>query len=94
MRFTRQMKSMEVIRHRARNVQGTEDEKLHYAALTLDDERKSYTPPKSVNKYTIFYRGNISGSLDRRRLNNNVAGRNILGDETSYATNAGESENI
>ena len=93
MHFTRQMKSMEV-RHRARNVQGTEDKKLHYAAVTLDNDRKNYTPPKTVNKYTAYYRGNISGSLERRQINNNVAARSILEDETSYVTNAGETENI
>ena len=93
-RFMRHCKNMEVIRHRARNVGGNIDDKLHYAAVTLDTERNCFTPPKGVNAYSIYYCQNISGSQERRSRNNNVVQRVEVEDDGSYATNAGEMTNI
>ena len=47
-RFKRHMKNKEIIWHRACNCGGTMKERLHYAAMTLDDERKRFTPQKGL----------------------------------------------
>ena len=44
-RFTRHTKNMEVLRHRARNCGGSLEDKLQYAAATLDHERNRSVPP-------------------------------------------------
>ena len=67
------------------------EERLHYAAMTLDDERKRFTPPpKGVTNYTVFYRKSVSRTIERRGGNNNVVGRTIAPDDISYGSRPGD----
>ena len=88
------MKNMEIIRHRARNCGGTNEERLHYAAATLDDERKRFTPPKGVTNYAFFYCKSVNRTIERRGGNNNVAVRITAQDDISYGSRPGDVETI
>ena len=85
---------MEVIQHRARNVGGEIEDRLHYAAATLDAERNHFSPPKGVNTYTTYYHQNISCSQERGTRNNSLVARMVAEDNDSYTTNAGVYQNI